>query len=449
LSGTKNPISLVDLVAKNPDLEKNIIAALRWKNLPTAMKYQQGILDWLRGDKDKKVAMFGDSERSYEIAYMWWQWDAKNFILWYNPGARGEYPQWYQGIRDIQNAYKDTHDWSIDWASQDSFLLSSEEYDTLFGTHAKSVPEKNDTNKWKSCTQENAVVIWEWPSAISCWIKNLFNTEWESWDSDFAFDWNPYISASFGSHTLFTTEDTLSFSQSDSNSNRVIDSIEADSQSFTLRNVPSSFTLGPKGTITLESYLQKGDKIVWDTTSYIDLVPTRIANLTTGTLYTQNDPNWEARKKEYLTISGSSSLVNGRAVWTIHSLKNELLSFEFETRIQSNSVVYQNFHLLLFSQVPILWLQKLFVQMTVRGSKYCFNLKKFQQLSMSTSQNTWQTKNYSLCVLCQLCKKPLLFEVLPLMLFFIRLVNIALHWQVMVWARRQIFLLFQVLLENS
>jgi hypothetical protein len=33
-------------------------------------------------------------------------------------------------------------------------------------------------------------------------------------------------------------------------------------------------------------------------------------------------------------------LVNGRAVWTIHSLKNELLSFEFETRIQSNSVVY-------------------------------------------------------------------------------------------------------------
>jgi hypothetical protein len=57
-SGTKNPISLATLVASSPGLENNLVASLRWKNLPTAMKYQQGIMDGLRGDKNKNVALF-------------------------------------------------------------------------------------------------------------------------------------------------------------------------------------------------------------------------------------------------------------------------------------------------------------------------------------------------------------------------------------------------------
>lgn len=31
----------------------------------------------------------------------------------------------------------------------------------------------------ESCDSENAVVIWEWPAAIQCWLKNLFKTKWE------------------------------------------------------------------------------------------------------------------------------------------------------------------------------------------------------------------------------------------------------------------------------
>ncbi len=67
---------------------------------------------------------------------------------------------------------------------------------------------------------------------------------------------------------------------------------------------------------------------------------TRIANLETGKIYTRNDTNWGAIQKEHLSIAGSSTLRDGKAVWTIRSLKNEALSFEFETRVQSGTTVY-------------------------------------------------------------------------------------------------------------
>jgi hypothetical protein len=54
----RNTLSLAKIVAASPDLENNLIASLRWKNLPTAMKYQQGITDVLRSDKSPTVAMF-------------------------------------------------------------------------------------------------------------------------------------------------------------------------------------------------------------------------------------------------------------------------------------------------------------------------------------------------------------------------------------------------------
>jgi hypothetical protein len=62
--------------------------------------------------------------------------------------------------------------------------------------------------------------------------------------------------------------------------------------------------------------------------------------LDTGKVYTRSDADWETIKKEHLSIAGSSVLRNGKAVWTIRSLKNESLSFEFETRVQSGDVVY-------------------------------------------------------------------------------------------------------------
>lgn len=57
-------------------------------------------------------------------------------------------------------------------------------------------------------------------------------------------------------------------------------------------------------------------------------------------MYTSNDTDWETIKKESLSIAGSSILSNGKALWTIRSLTDEPLSFEFETRVQSGNTVY-------------------------------------------------------------------------------------------------------------
>lgn len=53
-----NTLSLGKIIAASPDLENNLVASIRWRNLPTAMKYQQSLNDTLRSDKSPKVAMF-------------------------------------------------------------------------------------------------------------------------------------------------------------------------------------------------------------------------------------------------------------------------------------------------------------------------------------------------------------------------------------------------------
>ncbi len=50
--------SLSQLVRSSPDLLDNMVASLRWKNLPTAMKYQRGIEDIFSGNKSDTVALF-------------------------------------------------------------------------------------------------------------------------------------------------------------------------------------------------------------------------------------------------------------------------------------------------------------------------------------------------------------------------------------------------------
>lgn len=96
-------------------------------------------------------------------------------------------------------------------------------------------------------------------SAIQCWLKNLFDTDWELGVSDFSFDWSPYLSLTLGDRVLFSTTDTVSLPQSDTNNNHITDAIESTPSHFSLRNIPSRYTLEPKGTITLESYLEKND----------------------------------------------------------------------------------------------------------------------------------------------------------------------------------------------
>ncbi|MEI6711931.1 MAG: hypothetical protein WCK88_07330 [bacterium] len=96
----------------------------------------------------------------------------------------------------------------------------------------------------------------------------------------------------------------------------------------------------PQNSISLDTYLEQGTSAVDDSTSKVDLVILKIANLDTGKMFTPDDPEWESIKKQYISIDGSPILRNGRAVWTIRSLTSTRMSFELETRIQSDSHVY-------------------------------------------------------------------------------------------------------------
>lgn|GEM_PF-3357149 len=107
----------------------------------------------------------------------------------------------------------------------------------------------------------------------------------------------------FGNHTIYSTENTVNLPQLDTNSNIVIDSIETTPQSFTLRNIPSSYILEPRASIILETYLEQGGIQASDNTSRIDLVPLRIANLDTGKIFTPSDPEWESLRKESLSLA--------------------------------------------------------------------------------------------------------------------------------------------------
>ncbi len=118
------------------------------------------------------------------------------------------------------------------------------------------------------------------------------------------------------------------------------DNVENQATSFSLKNIPSDYILVPQNTIRLETYLQQDTVTVKDNTSKIDLVVLRIANLDSGKISTSSDPDWESVKKQYLSIDGSSTLSNGRAVWMIRSLTDSRISYELQTRIQTGEKVY-------------------------------------------------------------------------------------------------------------
>ncbi len=74
--------------------------------------------------------------------------------------------------------------------------------------------------------------------------------------------------------------------------------------------------------------------------SPIDAVVTKIANLDTGEIYTPKDANWETIKQQYISITGSEVLTDGRAAWTVRSLTSARISFEIQTRIESGNTIY-------------------------------------------------------------------------------------------------------------
>jgi hypothetical protein len=102
----------------------------------------------------------------------------------------------------------------------------------------------------------------------------------------------------------------------------------------------SEYVLEPNTTLQLNAYLEKGGNVVNEDTSPIEVVVTRIANLDTGKVYTSKDPDWEALKKQYISLTGSAVLTDGRATWTVRSLTSARISFEITTRIQSGGTVY-------------------------------------------------------------------------------------------------------------
>lgn len=60
----------------------------------------------------------------------------------------------------------------------------------------------------------------------------------------------------------------------------------------------------------------------------------------TGKTYTLQDPEWETIKKQSISLTGSTVLTDGRATWTVRSLASARISFEIETRVQSEGTIY-------------------------------------------------------------------------------------------------------------
>jgi hypothetical protein len=67
---------------------------------------------------------------------------------------------------------------------------------------------------------------------------------------------------------------------------------------------------------------------------------TRIDDLDEGKTYNSTDANWQSIQNQYVTLSGSSSLRNGHAVWILQSKNNHRARIYVEARIYSGNSVF-------------------------------------------------------------------------------------------------------------
>lgn len=219
------------------------------------------------------------------------------------------------------------------------YSLSTEEISELLGDTSTS--DTSDTtsetdSSSDECGDPSGVDIWEWLSAIQCWLSNLMKIEWTTPDiDDLDFPELPSLSVSLDGEIIWSTKELTDVEQTDANDNGVIDYVEENADDLTLTNTLSSTVIEPNQTVRIDTALENSTYRINDDSTKIQLVVTRIDDLDEKKSYSSRDANWTEIQKSYFSVSGSSTLKDGHAVWIFSSKNNHRARITFETRIYS------------------------------------------------------------------------------------------------------------------
>lgn len=126
----------------------------------------------------------------------------------------------------------------------------------------------------------------------------------------------------------------------DRNSNGVLDYVDKNKDSLTLRNTLSSDTLEPSQTLRIDSSLEDETYRINDDTSTIQLVVTRIDDLDEKKSYSARDKDWADIQNRYFKVSGSPTMTDGHVMWIFTSKNNHRARISFESRMYSGSDIF-------------------------------------------------------------------------------------------------------------
>lgn len=111
------------------------------------------------------------------------------------------------------------------------------------------------------------------------------------------------------------------------------DYLEAGNPAIVLDTTLSASTIEPSQTLRIDSTLEEGDYRLNDDTTRIQLVVTRIDDLDDKKSYSSRDADWSEIQNRYFSVSGSSTLKDGHAVWIFTSRNDHRARITFESRI--------------------------------------------------------------------------------------------------------------------
>ena len=146
-----------------------LVFAIYWNNLTSpSEKYKYVMRNYLSdqfGWNDNKFPLI-ENKKVYEIAYLWENWNAQDMFVKLDPKLKAENPTFENIIK--QNT-----------------LLSEQLSSSNIWNFVK-----NEDDLITKCAPPEWVPLYKWPSAISCWIKDMLPpkikiskwTCWGSWD---------------------------------------------------------------------------------------------------------------------------------------------------------------------------------------------------------------------------------------------------------------------------
>ena len=172
------------------------------------MKYSEVLKTALTPTSNK--LLLPNKKDLYEISYLGGQGDARNFVFGFSPEEKSDLPEWFT---DIQEAHGDvvTTLGTFSENSNPEYSLSSSEIAELLGESSSSSGDTSSGEETGSesgggasesssseCGDPTGVVIWEWLSAIQCWLSEVMKTEWFTPDiDDIGFPELPSLTVSF------------------------------------------------------------------------------------------------------------------------------------------------------------------------------------------------------------------------------------------------------------